>query len=84
MARRVRMTRHARYRLEVRSVREKRPREFCNQVSRRLQSMLRAGVEPDPALRVKVPVEEGLVAICVPSAFGGWDVVTVIREEAVG
>ena len=79
---RVRMTRHATHRLEVRG--GKNPGKINSQVARRLQAMLRAGVEPDPGLGVKVPVGDGLVAVCVPSAFGGWDVVTVIREEAAG
>lgn len=80
--RRVRMTRHAVYRVEVRS--DKNPVKLRHEVARRLQGMLRIGVEPDPGLGVKVPLEDGLVAVCVPSVFGGWDVVTVIKEEAVG
>ena len=78
MGRRVRMTRHAISRAETRG--RKKPMKVGNQIARRLQGMLQSGVEPDRSLAVKVPADDGLVAICVPSQFGGWDVVTVIRE----
>ena len=46
--------------------------------------MLKAGVRPDPALGVRVPVGHGLVAICVPSLIGGWDIVTVRPDREEG
>lgn len=79
MSRRVRMTRHAADRVEIRG--GKNPKKLGNKVARRLQGMLRVGVRPNERLGVKVPVEDGLVAVCVPSLFGGWDVVTVLKEE---
>jgi hypothetical protein len=81
---RVRMTCHGARRGELRA--GIKPKKLRPLIERRLQGMLRAGVRPDPALGVRVPVGDGLVAICVPSLFGGWDIVTVRpdREEEAG
>lgn len=79
MGRKVRMTRHAASRVEVRA--RKDPDKIRGRIARKLLGMLRVGVKPDEYLGVKVPLEEGLIAICVPSQFGGWDVVTVLKEE---
>ena len=71
----VRMTYHALDRLDSRSGRS--PRKMRSKIARRLLAMLRAGVIPDKHLGVKVPADDGLVAICTPDWAGGWDIVTV-------
>lgn len=82
MSKRVRLTKHASTRAEIRS--RENPKKLGNKVARRLHGMLKAGVKPDGRLGVKVSLEDNLVAICVPSLMGGWDIVTVIREEEAG
>lgn len=75
----VRMTRHAKVRIKERAGKE--PEEVERRVARKLRGLLRCGIRPDDGLRVKIRVADGLVAVCVPSQFGGWSIVTVFRRE---
>lgn len=76
------MTLHALDRLDSRSGRS--PRKMRSKIAKRLLAMLRAGVQSDENLGVKVPLEDGLVAICTPDWAGGWAILTVRpdRESA--
>ena len=77
----INMTDHAAMRTITRSGRS--ISKVKGKIARRLQGMLRRGVHPDEYLGVKVPIDNELVAICVPSSQGGWDIVTV-RPDAEG
>jgi hypothetical protein len=50
-----------------------------NQIRNKLFDELRVGIPTIPGGAVEVEVN-GVKARAVPSVYGGWDVVTVVRE----
>ena len=51
-------------------------KEMRRQINQGLDALLAKGVCPGPNLDVHVGIPGGYVAVCVPSATGGWVAVT--------
>ena len=73
---RARFTNHAAFRLEERGEAEL-DGKIKHRIRNKLFDELRMGMPTIPGGAVEVEID-GLKARAVPSAFGGWDVVTVV------
>lgn len=74
----VRLTRHAIRRWQMRVDEELNPNALQDRVRRRLTAQLRRGAQMNGAGALEIEVIPGVRAVCVPSAQGGWTVVTIV------
>ena len=56
-------------------------RNMHHEIQGRLNTVLRLGAVPGPDLGISVLLGDGCEAICCPSEWGGWVVVTVLDRK---
>lgn len=77
----VRLTRHAIRRWRLRVDADANPNAVQALIKHRLATELRRGARVNGRGAIELEVRPGVWAVCMPSPWGGWDVVTICKTS---